>query len=71
MLEITGGSKGAVGDAQRWRSPASTVVARWNSSREIGELGDTWRWEESWYTVDPEPDSLGTSQRFGLLRMVD
>ena len=35
-------------------------------TREIGELGDTWRKEKSWSMMDPNPDSLQTGQRVGL-----
>ena len=55
-----------MGDTQRWCSHAGTVVAGWNSTREIGELGDTWRLEKNWPVMDPDPDSLRTGKRIGL-----
>ena len=42
-LEVTGGSKDEVADAQGQCSPTETVDAGWVITREIGELGDDWR----------------------------
>ena len=65
MLEVTTGNKDTVGDTQRC-FPAETVVTDWDSTREIGEPSDTWRWEKSWAAMDPDPDSLGTDQIVGF-----
>ena len=43
MLEVPGGNKDEVGDAQGQCSPAETVDASWVITREIGEPGDAWR----------------------------
>ena len=48
MLKVTGRDKDTLGNTQRECSPAGTVVVSWDSIREIGEPGDTWRWEKSW-----------------------
>ena len=40
MLEVAGGNKDKVGDAQGQCSPAETVDAGWVITREIGEPGD-------------------------------
>ena len=60
------GDKDVVGDPQRWCSLAGTMVVSWDSTREIGELGDTWRWEKNWAVMDSDPESLWTGQRVGL-----
>ena len=76
----------AVGIKTQWEtqqpSLAGTVVSGWDSTREIGEPGDTWSWEKSWAVTDcdpdtwswekswavtdHEPDSLRTGQRIEL-----
>ena len=66
MLEVAGGKADAVGDTQRWCSPARTVVTSQDLTREIGELGNTWRSEESWAVMDTGTDSLLTGQRVEL-----
>ena len=57
-----------MGDPQRQCSSAETVVAGWDSTREIGEPGDTWRWEMIWATRDPDPDSLGLVRELGCVK---
>ena len=47
MLEVTGGDKEEVADTQGQCSPAENMDAGWVITREIGELGDTWRREKS------------------------
>ena len=66
MLEVAGGNEDEVGDAQRQCFPAGTVVTSWDSSREIGEPGDTWRREKTWAMMDPDPDGLWSGQRVGM-----
>ena len=66
MLQVTGKDKDTVGNTQRWYSPAGTVIVGWDSIREIGESGDTWRWEKSWTATNAGPNSLRTGQKVGL-----
>ena len=47
-------------------SPAGTVVTSYDITREIGELGNTWRKDKSWAVRDPDLDSLQTGQRIWL-----
>ena len=45
---------------------AGAIVTGWDSTRETGELGDTWSWEKRWAATGLDPDSLWTGQRVGL-----
>ena len=62
MLEVTGGMKMQWEPHSEQCSLAGTVVTGWDSSRETGELGDTWGWKKSWAMTDNDPESLGTGQ---------
>ena len=48
MLEVAGRIKTQRETHSRWYSPAGTVVTGWDSTREVGEPGETWRQEKSW-----------------------
>ena len=66
MLDVSGGNKDEVGDAQGWCSPAETVDAGWVITRETGEVGDTWRREKSWAMIDPDLGGLLSGWKVGL-----
>ena len=66
MLEVTGGDKEEVSDTQGQCSPAENMDAGWVITREIGELGDSWRREKSWAVMDPDPHSLHSGWKVGL-----
>ena len=66
MLEVTGGYKDEVGDAQEWCSPTETVDTSWLVTRETGEPGEAWRKEKSWAMLDPNLDSLQSHWKVGL-----
>ena len=66
MLEVAGGNKDEVGDAQGRCSPAETVNSSWGITRETGDLGDAWRREKSWAVTDPDWDSLCAGWKVGL-----
>ena len=66
MLEVAGGNKDKVGDAQRWCSPTETVDAGWFITRKTGEPGDAWRRRTSWAVTDPDLDSLWSGWKVGL-----
>ena len=53
MLEIAGGTKDEVANAQRRCAPAETVDSSWVITREIGDPGDAWRREKSWVHEEP------------------
>ena len=65
MLEVAGGNKDKVGDAQGQCSPAETVDACWVITRGIGELGDASRREKSWVVTDPDLDNLWSGWTVG------
>ena len=71
MLEVAGGIKTQWETHSKPCSLAGTVVASWDGTRETGEPDDTWRWEKSWGTTDPDADSLGTGQRGKLCEKLD
>ena len=52
MLEVTGENKDKVVNTVRQSSPAETVDVDWVITREIGELHDAWRRENSWDMMD-------------------
>ena len=68
MLDVAGRYRDKVADAQWWCSPTETVDGSWVITREIGEPGDTWRWEMIWATRDPDPDSLGLVRELGCVK---
>ena len=45
---------------------SGAAVTGWDSTRKIGEPGDTCSWEKREATVGHDPDSLWTDQRVGL-----
>ena len=51
MLEVAGGNKDEVANAQGRYPPAETVDSGW--IRELGEPRDAWRREGSWVMTDP------------------
>ena len=65
MLEVTGGMKMQWEPHSERCSLAGTVVTGWDSSRETGELGDTWSWEKRWALTCHDPDRLWTGQKVG------
>ena len=66
MLEIAGGNKDEVANAQRRCAPTETVDAGWIITREIGERGEAWRRKKCWAVTDPDPDSLQSGWKVGL-----
>ena len=66
MLDVSGGNKDEVGDAQGWCSPAETVDAGWVITREIAELGNVGRREKRWAMTDPDLDCLRSGWKVGL-----
>ena len=66
MLEVAGGIKMQWETHSRGRSPTCSVMAGWDSTREIREQGDTWKWGKSWIMTDRDPENLRTGQRVGL-----
>ena len=54
------GDKDTVGDTQQGAFPSLDFGHWLNSTREIWEQGDTWKWEKSWAVTHHDPESLGT-----------
>ena len=63
LLEVAGEKKMQRETHRKQCSLAGTVVTIWDSTREIGELGDTRRWEKRGLVTDHDPR---TGQRVGL-----
>ena len=55
-----------MGDTHQGLFPSLDWDPWLNSTREVGEQGDTWRWEKSWAVTDYDPESLRTGQSVGL-----
>ena len=65
MLEVTGGNKDKVGNAQGWCSP----VRLWMPAGSLPEKlmpGDAWKREKSWALTDPDLNSLPSGWKVGL-----
>ena len=58
MLEVAGGNKHEVADAQGRFSSSQTVDSGWVITTETGEPGGAWRREKSWDMMDPDLDTL-------------